>query len=75
MVSMTAIPKIDASFIFDKRDVENFKDLFSGEDTLLKLEAGYWVSSMAKIVFIFQRTYTPSGRATDQTFIETQFSF
>jgi len=70
-----AIPKIDAAFTFDKRDIENFKDLFSGEDTLLKLEAGYWVSSMAKIVFIFQRTYTPSGEPTDQTFIETQFSF
>ena len=70
-----AIPKIDASFAFDKKDIDNFKDLFSGADTIMQLTVGYKVSGMAKIVFIFKRTYTPSGKSTDQTFIETQFSF
>ncbi len=70
-----ALPKIDASFSYDKKDISSFSDLFSGEDTLLELQFGYRISSGAKIVFTFQRTYEPSGRASDKTFVETQFSF
>jgi len=70
-----AIPKIDGVFTFDKKDVDNFKDIFSGEDTLMQLKVACKVSKMASLVFIFQRTYSPSGKPTDKTFIETQFSF
>lgn len=70
-----ALPKIDARFTYDKKDIQSFRDVFSGQDSLMQLRVAYKVSKIAAIVFIYQRTYTPSGKSTDQSFIETQFSF
>lgn len=69
------IPKINAAFTFDKKDINSFRDLFSGEDVLMQLRFAYQVSSVASLVLIYQRTYSPSGEPADETFIETQFSF
>ena len=71
-----AIPKIDASFTYDKKDVDDFRDLFSEEDSLMQLKVAYKISAITSLVFIHERTYSPyTGDVTDRTFIETQFSF
>jgi len=70
-----AIPKFDISFNYDKKDISSFKDTFSSANSLLQLEVAYKVSQIASLVFIFQRTYTPSGQESNQTLIETRFSF
>ena len=70
-----AIPKFDISFSYDKKDISSFKDTFSPANSLMQLEIAYKVSKIAALVFIFQRTYTPSGQESNQTLIETRFSF
>ena len=70
-----ALAKIDASFTYDKKDIDSFNDFVSGEDALLQLRVAYKVNKAAAIVFIYQKTFTPSGEATDKTLVETQFSF
>ncbi|MGQ9617169.1 MAG: hypothetical protein ACUVWJ_12315 [Spirochaetota bacterium] len=75
MTVENAIPKFDVSFSYDKKDIDSFKDFFSTEDSLIRLVVAYRVTTFAKIVFTQQRTFTPSGKSTSQTFVETQFSF
>ncbi len=71
-----AIPKIDASFTYDKKDIDGFRDLRSKEDSLMQLKVAYKISAITSLVFIYERTYSPyTGEVTDRTFIETQFSF
>lgn len=70
-----AIPKFDITFSYDKKDISSFADTFSTANSLMELEFAYKVSPIASIVFIYQRTYTPSGNESDQTLIETRFSF
>jgi hypothetical protein len=71
-----AFQKFDASFMYDKQDVDSFSDFFSEEDSLMRFTVGYMVSGSTKIVFIHERTYTPySGSPTSRTMVETQISF
>jgi len=70
-----ALPKIDVGLSYDKKDVSGFRDFFKLSDSLFQMKVGYKISSFAKIVFIQQRTFTPSGTSTNQTLVETQFSF
>jgi hypothetical protein len=70
-----ALGKFDASFSYEKKDIQSFSNLFSGEDTLLQLQLGYRISSSAKIMLTYQRAYDPSGSPQDKTFVETRFSF
>ena len=71
-----AIPKIDAALMYDKKDINSFKDFFEKEDSLLQLEIGYKVTKGTAIVFIYQITYSPyTNEETSRTFIETRFSF
>lgn len=70
-----ALGKFDASFGFEKKDIQSFSDLFSGENTLIELTLGYRISSSARILLTYQRAYEPSGDYRDKTFVETRFSF
>jgi len=70
-----AIPKIEASATYDKKDIDDFGDFFSLSDSLFQLRVAYKVTKFVSIVFIQQRTYTPSGKSTPLTLVETQFSF
>ncbi len=70
-----ALAKFDVGLSYDKKDIQGFKDFFKLEGGLFRLQVGYKISSFAKIIFIQQRTFTPSGTSTNQTLVETQFSF
>jgi protein associated with RNAse G/E len=70
-----ALGKLDASFSYEKKDIQSFSSLFNGVDTLLQLQIGYRISSASKIVLTYQRTYDPAGGPQDKTFVETRFSF
>ena len=71
-----AIKMIDASLMYDKKDIDSFEDFFSEEDSLLQLEIVYKVTKSAAIAFIYQRTYSAySGDVTSRTLVETRFSF
>jgi hypothetical protein len=62
--------------MYDKKDINSFKDFFEKEDSLLQLEIGYKVTKGTAIVFIYQITYSPyTNEETSRTFIETRFSF
>ncbi len=70
-----ALAKLEAGITYDKKDVDDFGDFFSLNDSLFQLKVGYKITRFAKIVFIQQRSYTPSGKSANQTLVETQFSF
>jgi hypothetical protein len=70
-----AIPKFDVSVSYDKKDVDGFGDFFDSENSLFQVRVAYKITDFARIVFIQQRTFTPSGDSASQTFVETQFSF
>lgn len=71
-----AIRMIDASLMYDKKDIDSLEDFFSEEDSLLQLEIVYKVTRGAAIAFIYQRTYSAySGDVTGRTLVETRFSF
>jgi hypothetical protein len=69
-------PKIDVELSYDKKDIENFSGFFSEENSLIKLTLGYKLGAAARIVFTFERVYSPySLTPADRTYMETQFSF
>jgi hypothetical protein len=71
-----AIPKIEASILYDKKDIDSFEEFFSEEDSLMQLEVVYKVTTGAAIAFIYQRSYSAySGDVTSRTLVETRFSF
>jgi hypothetical protein len=70
-----ALGKLDFGFRYDKKDIQTFSDLTSGEDTFLECMIGYRISRSARIVVTYQRAYGPAGEYQDKTFCETRFSF
>ncbi len=71
-----ALPKLDAGFMYSKKDIVSFVDFFNKENSLMQLMVGYQVSGAVKIVFIYERSYTPyTGTPTSRTMVETQISF
>ena len=71
-----ALPKLSASLMYDKKDIESFREFFSEENSLMQLEVTYRVSPGAAISFIYGRTYSVfTGDVTGQTLVETRFSF
>ena len=71
-----ALPKLVASLVYEKKDIDGIDDFFSEADSLLRLTAGYKISPVTKILFVYERTYSPySLGPADRTFVDTQFSF
>jgi hypothetical protein len=71
-----ALPKLEAGFMYEKQDIDSFADFFNSRDTLMQFIVGYQVSGAVKIVFIYERSYTPyTGTPTGRTMVETQISF
>ena len=71
-----ALPKLDAGFMYEKKDIDSFVGFFNKENSLMQFLVGYQVSGAVKIVFIYERSYTPyTGTPTSRTMVETQISF
>jgi hypothetical protein len=71
-----ALAKLDAGIMYEKKDINSFRDFFNKNQSLMQVMVGYRVSGAAKIVFIYERTYTPySSEPTGRTMVETQISF
>ena len=71
-----ALPKFIASLVYEKKDIDGIDDFFSEGDSLLRLTAGYKISPVTKILFVYERTYSPYTRdPADRAFVDTQFSF
>jgi hypothetical protein len=71
-----ALPKLAASLVYEKKDIDGIDDFFSEADCLLRLTAGYEISPVTKIHFVFERTFSPYTLGpADRTFVDTQFSF
>lgn len=71
-----ALAKLDAGIMYEKKDIDSFRDFFNKDESLMQVTVGYQVSGATKIVFIYERTYTPyDDKPTGRTMVETQISF
>jgi hypothetical protein len=68
--------KLGIAVSYDMRNIESFSDLFSEDDSLIRLTLGYKLGAAADIVFTFERAYSPySLDPADRIYIDTRFSF
>jgi hypothetical protein len=71
-----ALPKFAASLVYEKKDIDGIDDFFSEGDSLLRLTAGYKISPVTKILFVYEMTYSPyTLDPAHRAFVDTQFSF
>ncbi|MCK4923543.1 MAG: hypothetical protein KAS61_01135, partial [Spirochaetes bacterium] len=75
VLSEDAWKKIGFHITYDKKGIESFSDFADLNDSLFEVLFEYRVTDFAKIVFIQRQTFTPSGKSTSQSYIETRFLF